>query len=329
MRATCQVNGCPWVVYASRDHEDTCWQIKTFVRKYPNFKHCDAATYFKSRFDLSLNKNAISRAFFDARNVVFGDEKEQYKMLRDYGDTGYEKYEVHGYPANHVVDLGKHLCLCQFWMLAESLKPQPPKIKRGPGKLQHKRRMDTNEAKGGSKKSKPTSTKDNINLKRQLAPFTCNYCGEKGHTKRGCKKKKLADAAAKAKAAAAAQAKLLLKIQVELKLMLLKMVRMLLNLTPMLNLIQMLLMMPMLVKMLQLTLQTLMSNQLRGVSAVCTITKSRSDKLPPKRKSSISPTSAHAPVNPMQGASSGTVARLGSILKFIPTPGFKAPRKKN
>ncbi|XP_057756354.1 uncharacterized protein LOC130975602 [Arachis stenosperma] len=113
MRATCQVKGCPWVVYASRDHEDTCWQIKTFVndhtcpredknraanknwvasklvkkvRKYPNFKHCDAATYFKSRFDLTLNKNSI-RALFDARNAVFGDEKEQYKMLRDYGLT--------------------------------------------------------------------------------------------------------------------------------------------------------------------------------------------------------------------------------------------------
>ncbi|XP_015956201.1 uncharacterized protein LOC107480560 [Arachis duranensis] len=114
MRATCQVKGCPWVVYASRDHEYTCWQIKTFVndhtcpredknmaanrnwvasklvkkvRKYLNFKHCDAATYFKSRFDLTLNKNLISRALFDARNAVFGDEKEQYKMLRDYGLT--------------------------------------------------------------------------------------------------------------------------------------------------------------------------------------------------------------------------------------------------
>ncbi|XP_016168255.1 uncharacterized protein LOC107610766 [Arachis ipaensis] len=114
MRATCKVKGCPWVVYASRDHEDTCWQIKTFVndhtcpredknmaanrnwvasklvkkvRKYPNFKHCDATTYFKSRFDLSLNKNSISRALLDVRNVVFGDEKEQYKMLQDYSLT--------------------------------------------------------------------------------------------------------------------------------------------------------------------------------------------------------------------------------------------------
>ncbi|RYR10214.1 hypothetical protein Ahy_B05g078686 isoform A [Arachis hypogaea] len=29
-RAVCKVSDCPWVTYASRDHEDTCWQIKTF-----------------------------------------------------------------------------------------------------------------------------------------------------------------------------------------------------------------------------------------------------------------------------------------------------------
>ncbi|RYR35085.1 hypothetical protein Ahy_A10g050215 isoform B [Arachis hypogaea] len=29
-RAVCKVSDCPWVAYASRDHENTCWQIKTF-----------------------------------------------------------------------------------------------------------------------------------------------------------------------------------------------------------------------------------------------------------------------------------------------------------
>ncbi|RYQ88901.1 hypothetical protein Ahy_B09g095818 [Arachis hypogaea] len=29
----------------------------------------------------------------------------------------YEKFEVHGHPTNMVVDLGKRLCTCQFWML--------------------------------------------------------------------------------------------------------------------------------------------------------------------------------------------------------------------
>ncbi|RYR26912.1 hypothetical protein Ahy_B02g061221 [Arachis hypogaea] len=33
------------------------------------------------------------------------------------GHNGYEKFEVHGHPTNHVVDLGKRLCTCQFWML--------------------------------------------------------------------------------------------------------------------------------------------------------------------------------------------------------------------
>ncbi|XP_072075044.1 uncharacterized protein [Arachis hypogaea] len=224
-----------------------------------------------------------------------------------------------------------------FWEISKSLKHQPPKIKRGPGKLQQKRRMDTDEAKCGYKKSKPTSTKDNTNLKRQLAPFTCSYCGEKGHTKRDCKEKKLADtAAAKVEAATknigGAEANVVehgpnaaepnpnaepdpnaaddtnvgtnapadstntnvQPVEVELSR--------------------------------PIYFEPEESQQ---AAEVCTITKSRPDKLPPKRKSSNSPTSAHAPVNPMQGASSGTAARLGSILKFIPTMGFKAPRKKS
>ncbi|XP_025641450.2 uncharacterized protein [Arachis hypogaea] len=113
-RAVCKVKECSWVAYASRDHEDTCWQIKTFnddhtcpredknmaanrnwvctklvkkVRKYSNFRHCEATTYFKTRFDLTLNKNSISRASMDARSVVYEDEKEQYRMVRDYSMT--------------------------------------------------------------------------------------------------------------------------------------------------------------------------------------------------------------------------------------------------
>ncbi|RYQ94495.1 hypothetical protein Ahy_B08g089408 [Arachis hypogaea] len=29
-RAVCKVKECVWVVYASRDCDDSCWQIKTF-----------------------------------------------------------------------------------------------------------------------------------------------------------------------------------------------------------------------------------------------------------------------------------------------------------
>ncbi|RYQ91495.1 hypothetical protein Ahy_B09g097387 [Arachis hypogaea] len=113
-RAVCKAEECKWVVYASRDHEETCWQIKTFndyhtcareatnraanrnwltsklvkkVRKYPNFRQCEAAVYFKSKCDLMLNRNSISRTLADTRAVVYGDEKAQYAMVWDYGET--------------------------------------------------------------------------------------------------------------------------------------------------------------------------------------------------------------------------------------------------
>ncbi|RYR66081.1 hypothetical protein Ahy_A03g012029 [Arachis hypogaea] len=33
------------------------------------------------------------------------------------GDNEFEKFEVHGYPTNQVVDLEKKLCTWQFWMV--------------------------------------------------------------------------------------------------------------------------------------------------------------------------------------------------------------------
>ncbi|RYQ82833.1 hypothetical protein Ahy_B10g101401 [Arachis hypogaea] len=55
-RAVYKAEECKWVVYASQDHEETCW-------------------------------NSISRALADAKAVVYGDEKAQYVMVRDYGET--------------------------------------------------------------------------------------------------------------------------------------------------------------------------------------------------------------------------------------------------
>ncbi|RYR40388.1 hypothetical protein Ahy_A09g046142 [Arachis hypogaea] len=54
---------------------------------------------------------------------------------------------------------------------------------------------------------------------------------------------------------------------------------------------------------------------------------SRPQKLPTKRRSSPPPQSIG--VDPMQGASVATSFRLHNFMKFVPTPGFKAPRKKN
>ncbi|RYR40511.1 hypothetical protein Ahy_A09g046267 [Arachis hypogaea] len=55
-------------------------------------------------------------------------------------------------------------------------------------------------------------------------------------------------------------------------------------------------------------------------------TPTRSGKLPLRRRSPT-PT-GFASFNPMEGASEATAARLANFLKFVPTPGFKPPRKK-
>ncbi|XP_072088793.1 uncharacterized protein [Arachis hypogaea] len=47
----------------------------------------------------------------------------------------------------------------------------------------------------------------------------------------------------------------------------------------------------------------------------------RLDKLPHKRR-------ATPGVEPIQGASSGTASKFIEFMKFVSTPGFKAPRKK-
>ncbi|RYR28423.1 hypothetical protein Ahy_B01g052544 [Arachis hypogaea] len=53
----------------------------------------------------------------------------------------------------------------------------------------------------------------------------------------------------------------------------------------------------------------------------------RPSKLSPRRRSSLPGTSPT--VNPLQGASSATATKFANVMKFILTPGFKPPRKKN
>ncbi|RYR52823.1 hypothetical protein Ahy_A06g027693 [Arachis hypogaea] len=53
----------------------------------------------------------------------------------------------------------------------------------------------------------------------------------------------------------------------------------------------------------------------------------RPSKLSPRRRSSNQPTVPT--VNPLQGASSATSSKFANLMQFIPTPGFRPPRKKN
>ncbi|MED6182455.1 hypothetical protein PIB30_028584 [Stylosanthes scabra] len=52
----------------------------------------------------------------------------------------------------------------------------------------------------------------------------------------------------------------------------------------------------------------------------------RPDKLPLKRRATQPQPSPS--MDPLQGASLGTARRISDIIRLIPTPGFKPPRKK-
>ncbi|MED6175644.1 hypothetical protein PIB30_116758 [Stylosanthes scabra] len=184
----------------------------------------------------------------------------------------------------------------EFWERTLYTKPQAPIVKRKPGPLKKKRRKDANEGPSGNKKPK-----NDTNLKRQLKEFSCTYCGTKGHTKRSCSHKKADDAdvaAAAAANAATSAANVAANVVAPAA-----------NATAPqpseINLTQPTYSQP------EITEQVPPS-ELPHVS--------RPEKLAPKRIT-------QPIIDPMQGCSSGTASRMQSIWKFVPTPGFKPPRK--
>ncbi|XP_072073775.1 uncharacterized protein [Arachis hypogaea] len=108
------------------------------------------------------------------------------------GDDEYEKFKVHGYPTNMMVDLGKRLCTCQFWMLTGMPCVHAcaalARVNRGPGDFYHKwLTMDT---------YKDTYAHYINFLPRQNfweKSESNRYCLQKGHIKRGCPKKRAVD----------------------------------------------------------------------------------------------------------------------------------------
>ena len=71
-----------------------------------------------------------------------------------------------------------------LWEKTSSPAPVPPPIKPKPGRPTKKRRKDKGKQPVGS------STK----MKRKYNPIRCMFCGEVGHNKRSCAKKKKEDA---------------------------------------------------------------------------------------------------------------------------------------
>ncbi|QHN76635.1 uncharacterized protein DS421_19g645610 [Arachis hypogaea] len=190
--------------------------------------------------------------------------------------------------------------------------------------------MDADEKGGGGfKKSKADPNGDNVHLKRQLGPFTYIFYGDKGHTKRDYKKKRACDAAATAVVVAEADKKKKNEGGTPASEQQLQQPQddgdqrdgennplvQSIEITPTISNAQ-----PVEIDISHPTASDVEDSQKdHGMK--------RPSKLSPRRRSS--PLATSGPMNSMQGSSSGTTTRLTNYMKFIPTAGFKAPRKKN
>ncbi|QHN94254.1 Transposon protein [Arachis hypogaea] len=70
-----------------------------------------------------------------------------------------------------------------LWEKTPSPAPVPPSIKPKPGRPTTKRRKDKNEGPSGTRSK----------MKRKYNPIRCMFCGEGGHNRRNCPKKKQID----------------------------------------------------------------------------------------------------------------------------------------
>ncbi|RYR54986.1 hypothetical protein Ahy_A06g030242 [Arachis hypogaea] len=223
-------------------------------------------------------------------------------------DNGYKNFEVHGHPTNHVVDLGKRLCTCQFWMLtgipcvhtcaALSQVNKPPEdfchrlltmesyrktynhhINPIPGQPLWEYAEECNRLHAPKIKRKPGK----LQMKRRMDADEKGGGGSKkskanpkSQSNNGDNSTEIGQATSDAE--------------------------------------------PVEIDISQPTASDVENSQKdHGIK--------RPSKLSPRRRSS--PLATSIPVNPMQGASSGNATRFFNYIKFIPTSGFKAPRKKN
>ncbi|RYR78052.1 hypothetical protein Ahy_A01g002786 [Arachis hypogaea] len=288
-RAICKVKECAWVVYASRDCDDSCWQIKTFNNDHTCARENTNRAANRAWLASKLVKKAF-HVFMPVLRLIVTNCVLWRHTIRLMPIT------LTLFLANHC---GRNLC---------TLSHRPPNIRRRPGDLTKKGRKDADEGNGGNKKAKPSEK-----LKRHLKLFTCRYCGVKWHTKRGCSKKRLDEVAAGVAAAKAAANKAKSNATASTSRA---------GLQP--NAAAALVDNPptMEIEISQPNYEG--SQDIVGAAAPA---PSRPEKLHTKRRSSPPPQSIS--LDPMQGASVATSSRLDSFLKFVPTLGFQAPRKKN
>ncbi|RYR24996.1 hypothetical protein Ahy_B02g058621 [Arachis hypogaea] len=139
VRTVCKVKDCKWVVYASRDHEDSCWQVKTFFNNH---------TCPREDRNRAANRNWVAGipcvhacAALARVNKRPEDFYHKFITMESYKKT--YKYHTNPIPGQ------------AFWEQSQYNRPLAPPIKRKPGNLQTKRRKDSDEGTSSSKKSKP------------------------------------------------------------------------------------------------------------------------------------------------------------------------------
>ncbi|RYR05427.1 hypothetical protein Ahy_B06g085289 isoform A [Arachis hypogaea] len=230
----------------------------------------------------------------------------------------------------------------KLWEKSLQNRPQPPKFRKMPGAPKKKRRKGVDEGPVGDKKQKITK------MKRVYKEGSCRHCGGKGHDKRNCAKKKADDeAAAVAAAAAAAAATEANTRNNQQPLPAAPEVPDEGNVTE----IEVGMSQPMVSENENENEEAHPLNQHQA----------RPPKLPQKRRQPpppatalIPPAATRAPpltvsnapppaavpisntppptsasIDPMVGASAATASRLRNAMRFVPTPGFKPPRKFN
>ncbi|KAG8387276.1 hypothetical protein BUALT_Bualt02G0004600 [Buddleja alternifolia] len=81
-----------------------------------------------------------------------------------------------------------------IWKKTGQVPPIPPNLGRGVGRPLRARRLEVDELANKQKKV-PRGNKHGGRMKRQQTTIKCSYCGEYGHNKKGCQKRKDAEAA--------------------------------------------------------------------------------------------------------------------------------------
>ncbi|RYR21681.1 hypothetical protein Ahy_B03g067002 isoform A [Arachis hypogaea] len=196
----------------------------------------------------------------------------------------------------------------KLWEKSIYNRPQASKFKKMPGAPKKKQKKDADEGPIGGKKQKITK------MKRVYKEGSCRHCGGKGHIKRNCAKKKADDdvvtiaAAAATAAAESGEADTGNATEIEF------------------GMSQPIARPP---KLPQKKRQPPPAAPASIPPPTTSAAPPNVSNAPPPPTVPISntPLATTACIDPMVGTFAATASRLHNVLRFVPTPGFKPPRK--